>query len=271
MAPEERLRELEEKYEGYEVYDSTGEKIGKVDDIFVDETDREEYIGVKMSLFGLSGTTLIPMEITRLNERARAIEISESKDHVKDAPTYSDEDEITLEFEDRIRRHFGLESLEPSTERGAYGRYAGTAAGTTAAEDGTDIDEDLGRRELHRDQEDMDLSGSAAEPAGAAGATPSRGMGDSQTGGWDREMDEGQREAYLEGYRQGLREGLGDAEATTRGMEAGERGFERGGTGDQFRGTIGPADETRETLRHSDESEEQEESGLTRVWRRMRR
>jgi hypothetical protein len=68
VAPEERLRELEEKYEGYEVYDSTGEKIGKVDDIFVDETDREEYIGVKMSLFGLSGTTLIPWEAARIEE-----------------------------------------------------------------------------------------------------------------------------------------------------------------------------------------------------------
>jgi hypothetical protein len=35
----------------------------------VDEADREEYIGVKMGLFGLIGTTLIPMEIARVNER----------------------------------------------------------------------------------------------------------------------------------------------------------------------------------------------------------
>src|SRR5215212_5211631 len=120
MARDERLKELDDKYEDYAIYDNAGEKIGKVDDIFVDETDREEYIGVKMGLFGLSGTTLIPTEITRLDERERAIEISESKDHVKGAPTYSDEDEITLEFEDRIRRHFGLEHIEPSAERGAY-------------------------------------------------------------------------------------------------------------------------------------------------------
>ena len=38
---DERMRELEERYEGYEVYDRNGEKIGKVDDLFVDETDRE--------------------------------------------------------------------------------------------------------------------------------------------------------------------------------------------------------------------------------------
>ena len=53
MADDDRLRELEEKYEGYKVYDNAGEKIGKVDDIFVDEQDREEYIGVKMGFFGL--------------------------------------------------------------------------------------------------------------------------------------------------------------------------------------------------------------------------
>jgi hypothetical protein len=62
MANDERLRELEDKYEGFTVYDRDGDKIGKVDDLFVDDSDREEYIGVKMGLFGLSGTTLIPME-----------------------------------------------------------------------------------------------------------------------------------------------------------------------------------------------------------------
>jgi sporulation protein YlmC with PRC-barrel domain len=81
-----RLRELEEKYEDYKVYDNAGEKIGKVDDLFVDEADREEYIGVKMGLFGLSGTTLIPMEIARVNERDKTIGVSESKDWVKDSP-----------------------------------------------------------------------------------------------------------------------------------------------------------------------------------------
>ncbi len=30
---DERMRELEERYEGYEVYDRNGEKIGKVDDL----------------------------------------------------------------------------------------------------------------------------------------------------------------------------------------------------------------------------------------------
>jgi len=113
VASDDRLRELEEKYEDYKVYDNQGEKIGKVDDLFVDETDREEYIGVKMGIFGLK-STLIPMDIVRVNEGERTIEVSESKDHVKDAPSFDDDEDITPDYEDRIRSHFGLESLRSS-------------------------------------------------------------------------------------------------------------------------------------------------------------
>jgi sporulation protein YlmC with PRC-barrel domain len=115
VASEDRLRELEEKYEDYKVYDNQGEKIGKVDDLFVDETDHEEYIGVKMGFFGLK-STLIPMDIVRVNEGERTIEVAESKDHVKDAPSFDDDEDITSDYEDRIRSHFGLESLGTADE-----------------------------------------------------------------------------------------------------------------------------------------------------------
>jgi sporulation protein YlmC with PRC-barrel domain len=123
VASEDRLRELEEKYEDYKVYDNQGERIGKVDDLFVDETDREEYIGVKMGFFGLK-STLIPMDIVRVNEGERTIEVSESKSHVKDAPSFDDDEDITPDYEDRIRSHFGLESVGTSPS-GGYGAYSG--------------------------------------------------------------------------------------------------------------------------------------------------
>ena len=130
MASEDRLRELEEKYEDYKVYDNRGEKIGKVDDLFVDESDREEYIGVKMGFFGMK-STLIPMDIVRVNEDERSIEVSDSKDHVRSAPSFDDDEDITSDFEDRIRSYFGLESL--GTSEGAVGTFSGT----DAAEDDT--------------------------------------------------------------------------------------------------------------------------------------
>ncbi len=197
MASEDRLRELEEKYEGYTVYDRDGGKIGKVDDLFVDENDREEYIGVKMGLFGMSGTTLIPMEIARVNEQDRAIEVSESKDRVKDAPHYSDDGDINLAFEDRIRSHFGL--MGGSAASGSYDQTtgaAGTATGETTMR-GEDQDtgggryrEPVGQEEYRNDENYVSDS---AMGAAAGGATRSGGTG--ETG--DRESG-----GYREGYAQ---------------------------------------------------------------------
>lgn len=116
----DQYRDLE-AFSGYKVYDDRGEKIGKVDDLFVDENNRPEYIGVQMGFFGLSGSTLIPMEIVRVNDRRRTIEVDESKDRVKDAPHFDRDDDITPDFEARIFGHYGLRS--PAGDRGSYGDY----------------------------------------------------------------------------------------------------------------------------------------------------
>ena len=198
MASEDRLRELEEKYEGYTVYDNSGSKIGKVDDLFVDESDSEEYIGVKMGFFG-SKSTLIPTEIVRINENDRTIEVSDSKDHVKDAPSFSDDDDVTSAYEERIRSHFGLESLGTGSGRGSYGGHSDesttTAGGTAAAatsgtsdrddhessERGSTYETDEGdhgssARDTHDDSYD---SSSSAASAGGTGAAGYQGSGES--------------------------------------------------------------------------------------------
>ena len=159
MANEWRLRELEEKYEGYAVYDNRGEKIGKVDDLFIDEADQEEYIGVKMGFLGRK-STLIPMDIVRVNEADRALEVSESKDRVKDAPSFDDDEDITPDYEARIRSHFGLESSSTDTShsRGSYGGYSGDdedareysdqdrSGGGYAGSESSSVDTDYGER-----------------------------------------------------------------------------------------------------------------------------
>lgn len=139
MADEGRLKQLEERYEGYTVYDNAGDKIGKVDELFVDEDDREEYIGVKVGFLGRR-STLIPMDIVRVNERERTVEVAESKEAVGDAPTYDDNNDITSEYEDNIRRHFGLESLKSSTGR----NYSNSSAKGAGDEEGSGMLSGLG-------------------------------------------------------------------------------------------------------------------------------
>jgi sporulation protein YlmC with PRC-barrel domain len=245
----DRMRELEERYEDYTVYDRDGDKIGKVDDLFVDETDREEYIGVRMGLFGLSGTTLIPMEMVRVNDQDRAIEVSDSKEHVKDGPTYSDDDDVTGEFEDRIRSHYGLDSVGASTERGSYGRYSGASAGGAAA-GGTRVGDNTMRgdqpeaarhadrpmggaqdkdvydererdplgQEEYRNREDMGRESSMGA-AGTGGATAPGGMPDLETTGEPgRATGRGDRDdADMGDMTRGHREGGGEGFGTSTG------------------------------------------------------
>jgi PRC-barrel domain len=47
---------IEDEYSGYTVLDPNGEKIGKVDDLFLDENNEPEYVGVKMGFLGTSST-----------------------------------------------------------------------------------------------------------------------------------------------------------------------------------------------------------------------
>ena len=83
---DDRLAAVEDEFAGYTVYDEHYEKIGKVDDLFVDENDRPEYLGVKMGLLGLK-STLIPWESVRVNERRQLIEVGASLIRSLAAPT----------------------------------------------------------------------------------------------------------------------------------------------------------------------------------------
>ena len=151
---DDRFVAVEDEYAGYTVYDMHYEKIGKVDDLFVDENDRPEYVGVKIGLLGLR-STLIPWEIVRVNEKRPLIEVSESKDRLKDAPTFDDDEEITPELEERVYSHFGLQRA--SAERSAYGTYYRDADHSTrpAAAGGANYEErcpDAARDDVDRER-----------------------------------------------------------------------------------------------------------------------
>jgi len=120
----DRFTALEDRFEGYEVYDPNGEKIGKVDDLFVDENDQPEYLGVKMGFLGTK-STLIPWEIASADEEGRRVEVSVEKGKAKDGPAFDDDREITPEYENEVRSYYGLQGMQGSEQRGAYGEYYG--------------------------------------------------------------------------------------------------------------------------------------------------
>jgi len=121
----DKFTAIEDRYAGYEVYDRNGEKIGKVDDLFVDENDQPEYIGVKMGFLGLEGRGLIPMEVARVDEADRLIELSADKAQVKESPSFNDDRDITPDYEEQVYSHYGLQRAQTNGARGGYGAYYG--------------------------------------------------------------------------------------------------------------------------------------------------
>ena len=160
---------VEDRFSGYTVYDDGGEKIGKVDDLFLDENDTPEYIGVKMGFLGTS-STLIPMEIASADEANGSIVVSKDKETVKNGPSFDDDREITPEYENEIHSYYGL-TRSTAGESGAYGEYYSD----------TDYDADHGT-------EHSGAGTTGATSAGTVGAGMSQG--DTESGEF-REHDRG--------------------------------------------------------------------------------
>ena len=144
---------VEDRFAGYTVYDRNDQKIGKVDDLFVDGNDRPEYIGVKMGLLG-THSTLIPFEVATVDDERQTIVLSTDKETAKNGPSFDDDREITPEFENEVYSYYGLQQTGSTEERGAYSDYSGTTSGTE------DVDE---RDELRVQRSEEELTAGTRE------------------------------------------------------------------------------------------------------------
>jgi uncharacterized protein (TIGR02271 family) len=128
---------------------------------------------VKMGFLGTS-STLIPADITTIDNQQGFIEVSQPKSTVQDGPAFDDDREITPEYENEVRSYYGLGPIESS---GSYGDYegeetnghsgAGTTDSTTAGTVGSGMsigDTETGEfREHDRNQEGLSQPGSDLE------------------------------------------------------------------------------------------------------------
>ena len=157
----DRFTAIENQYAGYTVVDEGGSKIGKVDDLFLDENDQPEYFGVKMGFLGTS-STLIPADITTVNNERSVIEIDQPKGTVQDGPAFDDDREITPEYESEVRSYYGLGSVDSAEDRGTYGDYDGEHSGAGTTSDLQDEDE----LRVQRSEEEL-RAGTREREAGA--------------------------------------------------------------------------------------------------------
>ena len=100
---------------GQGVYSSDGEKIGSVEEIFVDEqTGQPEWIGLGTGMFG-SKRVLVPVEGATMS--GEGFQGPYAKDQVKQTPDI-DGDEISQETEAALYSHYGLGYSEQRSDTG---------------------------------------------------------------------------------------------------------------------------------------------------------
>jgi len=101
---------------GGDVMDRTGEKIGSVHEIYLDqETGRPEWAAVKTGLFG-GKLTLVPLaEAERPGDNLR---LPYDKAQVKDAPRVDPDGELSQDEEAQLYAHYGLDYGEHHSDSG---------------------------------------------------------------------------------------------------------------------------------------------------------
>ena len=149
----DRFTAIEDQYAGYTVYDQSDQKIGKVDDLFVDENDQPEYLGVKMGLLG-TRSTLIPWQMVEVREDDSSLIVSAD-----------DDQDITPEFENEVYSYYGLQQTGVAEDRGSYSDYYGEEE-TTAAAGTTDVGDHEDELRVQRSEEEL-VAGTREREAGA--------------------------------------------------------------------------------------------------------
>ena len=112
-------------WRGRTLIDRSGEKIGKLDELYVDEvTDKPEWARVNTGLFG-SNSSFVPLAgATAIGED---VQVQVDNEQVKSAPNIAPDAELSQEEERQLFEHYGV----PYTEEGSVTATTGTATGTT--------------------------------------------------------------------------------------------------------------------------------------------
>ena len=169
---EDPAQDLQRTYSNYKVYDQHYNEIGRVDDIFVDANDQPEYIGVKMGFLGLK-STVVPIELVRVNDKRGLIEVAESEDFIKNGPSFDDDQVISPEHESEILSYYGLNRASQDRERPREGYAAGgSPVDLEYGERTGPPDRDTHREEPRRSYREDSVPESTTSPVSEPGDEP---------------------------------------------------------------------------------------------------
>jgi uncharacterized protein (TIGR02271 family) len=143
-----QTQEAVASWRGSNAVDSDGDKIGKIEEIYMDaETGKPEWLAVTTGLFGTK-VSFIP--IAKASEAGGDVRVPYDKRQVKDAPTAEADGELFQQEEAALYRHYGLDYSE-------YHSDSGLAEGQKDAR--------FGRRRSDREAVGRDTSGPTTDDA----------------------------------------------------------------------------------------------------------
>ena len=101
---------------GQDLYDNDGDKIGKIEEIYLDaETGEPEWALVNTGMFGTK-STFVPLK--EASEEQGSLRVPYDKAQVKDAPKMDADGELSQEDEAALYRHYGLGYSESKSDTG---------------------------------------------------------------------------------------------------------------------------------------------------------
>jgi uncharacterized protein (TIGR02271 family) len=90
-----------------EVIGSDGEKIGKVDEVYLDTDDGDpKWLSVNTGLFGMK-SSFVPLQ--GADPSGESVRVAYTKDQVKDAPNIAPDAELSVEEEQALYSHYSLD------------------------------------------------------------------------------------------------------------------------------------------------------------------
>jgi uncharacterized protein (TIGR02271 family) len=127
-------------WRGQDMVDRDGDKIGKIEEIYLDaDTNEPEWGLVHTGLFGTK-QTFVPIRDASGGD-GEGVRVPFEKSQIKDAPKMDADGQLSQEDESELYRHYGMDYSEARSDSGLP---EGGATGRVDADRTTDVDTDRG-------------------------------------------------------------------------------------------------------------------------------
>jgi stress response protein YsnF len=111
------------EWRGRTVVDRNGERIGTLDELYLDERDEPAWATVRAGVLGLR-SSLVPL--SDMKPVGEELEVPYDRQRVKDAPAIEPSEQVADEDADRLRQHYGLDEQGAEREDIAASRMTET-------------------------------------------------------------------------------------------------------------------------------------------------